>query len=406
MIVPILIASFTGLAAAFPLSSPADVGGLFPRASSGCSTSGATSCHNSSAVSDSCCFEYPGGLLMQTQFWDTDPVTGPSNSWTIHGLWPDHCDGTYDSSCDSSRAYTNMSAILNANGASSTLSTIQKYWVDINGDDETFWEHEWAKHGTCMSTFKKTCISSSTPGADATAYIQTVVKLFQSLPTYTWLSNAGITPDTSTTYSLSTLTSAIKASWGHLPALDCSSGRLNGASYYFNLIGSGIDGTFVPIDAPYAGSCPSSGITYYPKTSGTTTTTTGTTTVNPPPTGTGVPARATIDALQSGSKIGGLLSLGTWSTQTLATYTLSGTTSSFTMTSSKGNCGVSSGTFACGSGVSLTTFSAVTSGSQLLLASGGSTAWSSDGTPSGTTVYTVYTGSSHAQDYTLSIVGI
>jgi hypothetical protein len=24
---------------------------------------------------------------LQTQFWDTDPVTGPSNSWTIHGLW-------------------------------------------------------------------------------------------------------------------------------------------------------------------------------------------------------------------------------------------------------------------------------------------------------------------------------
>lgn len=48
----------------------------------------------------------------------------------------------------------------------------------------------------------------------------------------------------------------------------------------------------------------------------------------------------------------------------------------------------------------------VTSGSNLLLASEGSTAWTSDGTPSGTTVYTVYAGSSHAQDYTLSIVGV
>ena len=27
------------------------------------------------------------GLLLQTQFWDTNPSTGPSNSWTIHGAW-------------------------------------------------------------------------------------------------------------------------------------------------------------------------------------------------------------------------------------------------------------------------------------------------------------------------------
>lgn len=39
--------------------------------------------------------------MLQTQFWDT--YTGyeekgqvlPLGSWTIHGLWPDKCDG-YD----------------------------------------------------------------------------------------------------------------------------------------------------------------------------------------------------------------------------------------------------------------------------------------------------------------------
>ena len=72
-----------------------------------------------------------------------------------------------------------------------------------------------------------------------------------------------------------------------------------------------------------------------------------------------LPSRAKIHALQSGSSIGGLLSLGTWSTQTLATFTLSGTASSFTLSSSRGSCGVSSGSFSCGSGVSPTSFSAV-----------------------------------------------
>lgn len=45
------------------------------------------SCHNSTMVKNLCCFNAPGGSLLQTQFWDTDPATGPSDSWTIHGLW-------------------------------------------------------------------------------------------------------------------------------------------------------------------------------------------------------------------------------------------------------------------------------------------------------------------------------
>jgi ribonuclease T2 len=45
------------------------------------------SCHNTTVVENLCCFNAPGGQLLQTQFWDTDPATGPDDSWTIHGLW-------------------------------------------------------------------------------------------------------------------------------------------------------------------------------------------------------------------------------------------------------------------------------------------------------------------------------
>jgi ribonuclease T2 len=45
------------------------------------------SCHNSTAVENLCCFNAPGGQILQTQFWDTSPATGPEDSWTIHGLW-------------------------------------------------------------------------------------------------------------------------------------------------------------------------------------------------------------------------------------------------------------------------------------------------------------------------------
>ena len=64
---------------------------------------------------------------------------------------PDRCDGTYDANCDSSRAYSNITAILNSFGATDLLSYMSTYWKDYKGDDESFWYHEWAKHGTCMT---------------------------------------------------------------------------------------------------------------------------------------------------------------------------------------------------------------------------------------------------------------
>lgn len=45
------------------------------------------SCHNTTVVENLCCFNAPGGQLLQTQFWDTNPPTGPEDSWTLHGLW-------------------------------------------------------------------------------------------------------------------------------------------------------------------------------------------------------------------------------------------------------------------------------------------------------------------------------
>ncbi|KAF9018158.1 ribonuclease T2 [Hymenopellis radicata] len=209
------IASLLGFVAAKPLISPTI--NLLNRADSGCSASGTASCTNTSSVSDLCCFESPGGLLVQPQFWDTNPSTGPSDSWTIHGLWPDHCDSTYDENCDPSRAYTDIAGLLSQNGASSTLSYMQTYWVDINGDNESFWEHEWAKHGTCMRLLYvgNNCLpSGSAKGAEAVAYFETAVKLFKTLPTYEWLANQGITPSSSVTYSLSTLTSALSRHLG------------------------------------------------------------------------------------------------------------------------------------------------------------------------------------------------
>jgi hypothetical protein len=53
-----------------------------------CPIDGPTSCQNSTDAGDSCCFVYPGGRMLLTQFWDAEVHAGGSDEdWTIHGLW-------------------------------------------------------------------------------------------------------------------------------------------------------------------------------------------------------------------------------------------------------------------------------------------------------------------------------
>lgn len=68
---------------------------------------------------------------------------------------PDRCDGTFDASCDSTRAYTNISAIIKSFGKTELLSYMQTYWKDYSGNDDSFWSHEWSKHGTCIRYVSK-----------------------------------------------------------------------------------------------------------------------------------------------------------------------------------------------------------------------------------------------------------
>ncbi|CEL56543.1 ribonuclease T2 family, putative [Rhizoctonia solani AG-1 IB] len=394
----ILILALASISVASPLATTpsVDTHSLFARTS--CSTTGSASCTNTTVQSNLCCFEYPGGQLLQTQFWDFNPSTGPSDSWTIHGLWPDHCDGTYDSNCDSSRAYTDISTILSNGGASDVLSYMKSYWLDINGNHESFWAHEWGKHGTCMSTLKPACISSSVRGQDAIYYFTRVVNLFKTLPTYDFLGAAGIYPSSTVTYTLAQISAAVKAKWGYTPAFDCTSGSLNAISYYYHLKGSVIDGTLVPIDAPKAGTCGSTGIKY-PLKSGSTPTTTATA---PAGTSTAIPTKATIVGItSSGTQTGCLLTAGTWSVQTCATYTITTVSGGFTLKTSKGLCEVNGGILSCSSSVSSGTVFTSSGG---LLAYSGSTAFTGDSVPSGTAQVSVYTGSSRAQDITLRVV--
>ena len=61
-----------------------------------------------------------------------------SNQYMIHGLWPQYNETSYPEYCTKVN-YTVPHGNL--------LISMNKYWL---GCDNTLWEHEWTKHGSCM----------------------------------------------------------------------------------------------------------------------------------------------------------------------------------------------------------------------------------------------------------------
>ena len=319
---------------------------------------------------------------------------------------PDRCDGTYDANCDSSRAYSNISAILNSFGATDLLSYMGTYWKDYNGDDESFWYHEWAKHGTCISTLEPECYNDHKATEEVVDFFQKTVDLFKTLPSYQWLSDAGITPSTSKTYTFDAIQKAIQAKRPDVEVtLGCRSGALNEIWYHYDVRGSLQTGQFVPSDPDGTKStCPTSGIKYLPKNGGSsppsTTTTAGS---GPAPTsapGTPFSGKGYLNVLVNGAKKGCIISKGTWyATGTCATFSATEVDDGFTLSSSKGKCGIVGGALSCGDSVSSATGFTNADGN---LAAGGNANWSADKVASGSTQQTVYAGGDHSATFSVS----
>ena len=82
-------------------------------------------------------------------------LTSPSRHFPVPSvlidLLPFHsCDGTFGQFCDPSREENDITGLLTNHDQTSLLSFMQTYWKDNGGNDNSFWSHEWNKHGTCM----------------------------------------------------------------------------------------------------------------------------------------------------------------------------------------------------------------------------------------------------------------
>ncbi|KIJ66331.1 hypothetical protein HYDPIDRAFT_109332 [Hydnomerulius pinastri MD-312] len=253
------------------------------------------SCENTTVLTNSCCNVVQGGLVLQTQYWDT--YTGremygqllPKGSWGIHGLWPDNCDGSYDQYCDLSRQYDpdpspatlpNGTAVPPYKGPSvrtfieefgrfELLAYMDQFWVNQGASNDDFWAHEFSKHATCTSTFDVACYE---PGykehQDVVNFYETVTKVFQMYPTYNMLAAAGILPSNQTSYTLSQITSALYSQTGAVPYLGCSGNGtvLDEVWYFHHVLGTEQYGHFKTLNSTSPSSCKATGVWYYERT--------------------------------------------------------------------------------------------------------------------------------------------
>jgi hypothetical protein len=72
-----------------------------------------------------------------------------SIDWSIHGWWPEYSKGKWPQFCDKNRYHE-----FNVTAISPIQDKLNKYWYSCpewNIKAYALWQHEWQKHGTCIS---------------------------------------------------------------------------------------------------------------------------------------------------------------------------------------------------------------------------------------------------------------
>ncbi|KAF2553560.1 hypothetical protein F2Q68_00036164 [Brassica cretica] len=160
--------------------------------------------------------QWPGSYC-DTQRSCCFPTSGkPAADFGIHGLWPNYKDGTYPSNCDNTKPFDSSSI-------SDLISSMQKSWPTLacpSGSGETFWEHEWEKHGTCSESV-----------IDQHEYFQTALNLKQKTDLLGALTKAGINPD-GKSYSIESIRDSIKESTGFTPWIQCNTDESGNSQLY------------------------------------------------------------------------------------------------------------------------------------------------------------------------------
>lgn len=182
-----------------------------------CSSSGVRAENGGSGQSDSWDF------LMLVQQWAPGVCESASSNqhctipsyvryWTIHGFWPNNNDGSYPYNCKGAEPF-NMKRLFPIQDA------LTAFWPTLykTGSMESFWQHEYEKHGTCAS-------SDALMGNEL-KYFNATLTLRRSLDLAAALKKANISPSSDSPYTVTSISAAVQQATGGTPVVQCTRGR-------------------------------------------------------------------------------------------------------------------------------------------------------------------------------------
>lgn len=150
------------------------------------------------------------------------------NYLTLHGLWPSRAQSD-NYPCDCTNEQFDLSKV------SDLEDRLNQYWPSLFGkDSQSFWAHEWTKHGTC---------SHDIPQLDGEYnYFKTALDLRDAYDFSQALIQKGITPGGS--YDPNTMVQAGRSETGAEMVLGCDNNN------HIQTMSLCVDKTLQPMDCP------------------------------------------------------------------------------------------------------------------------------------------------------------
>ncbi|XP_070577005.1 ribonuclease Oy-like [Ptychodera flava] len=123
------------------------------------------------------------------------PRTVPTDSWTIHGLWPSRTKGKAPKCCDSSLPF-------DEGQIKDLRCELETFWPNLLADESKteLWKHEWEKHGTCGMDVEAVNTQEK--------YFDIGLALNRDLNIYQMLKDHGIVPSSSIPYQYDDIANA------------------------------------------------------------------------------------------------------------------------------------------------------------------------------------------------------